>query len=97
MQFQIVFSVSLATFWLLFATFGEVLVKGLPDFGLPLITDLNCLIPEERVIRLTAMLDAFSNCIFSKFDYFLALFTTFGVDLVKGLPEFGLPNTTDLN
>ena len=45
------------------------------------------LIPEERAIRLTAMLDAVSDCIFGKFGYFL----------VKGLPEFGLPNTTDLN
>ena len=69
----------------------------LPDFGLPPTTDLNCLIPEERAIRLTAMLDAVSYCIFSKFDYFLALFATFWVDLVKRLPEFGLPNTADLN
>ena len=55
------------------------------------------LIPEERAIRLTAMLDAVSDCIFGKFGYFLAVFVTFWVDLVKGLPEFGLPNTTDLN
>ena len=35
------------------------------------------LIPEERAIRLTAMLDAVSDCIFGKFGYFLTLFGTF--------------------
>ena len=35
------------------------------------------LIPEERAIRLTAMLDAVSDCIFGKFGYFLQFWGKF--------------------
>ena len=52
------------------------------------------LIPEERAIRLTAMLDAVSDCIFGKFGYFLQFF---GKVLSRGLPDFGLLPTTDPN
>ena len=55
------------------------------------------LIPEERAIRLTAMLDAVSDCIFGKFGYFLALFAVLGEVLSRGLPDFGLLPTTDPN
>ena len=48
------------------------------------------LIPEERAIRLTAMLDAVSDCIFGKFGYFLALFAIFGEVLVESYQILGL-------
>ena len=48
------------------------------------------LIPEERAIRLTAMLDAVSDCIFGKFGYFLALFAILGEVLVESYQILGL-------
>ena len=47
------------------------------------------LIPEERAIRLTAMLDAVSDCIFGKFGYFLAIFAIFWEVLVESYQILG--------